>query len=76
VEQSARFRHGVNVAAHVQATPEDCTVREKLLNTGCFRQLEHLPSHVVLFYLRLILFGVLAVVLTSCHLNHIRLLTN
>jgi len=36
VEQSARFRHGVNVAAHVQATPEDCTVREKLLNTGCF----------------------------------------
>ena len=29
VEQSARFRHGVNVAAHVQATPEDCTVREK-----------------------------------------------
>jgi len=36
VEQSARFRHGVNVAANVQATPEDCTVREKLLNTGCF----------------------------------------
>ena len=28
------------------------------------------------FYLRLILFGVLAVVLTLCHLNHIRLLTN
>ena len=49
VEQFARFRHGVNVAAHVQATPEDCTVREKLLNTGCFRQLEHLPSHVILF---------------------------
>ena len=48
VEQSARFRHGVNVAAHVQATPEDCTVREKLLNTGCFRRLEHLPSHVIL----------------------------
>jgi len=38
VEQSVRFRHGVNVAAHVQVTPEDCrpTVREKLLNTGCF----------------------------------------
>ena len=49
VEQSAGFRHGVNVAAHVQATPEDCTVREKLLNTGCFRRLEHLPSHVYLF---------------------------
>ena len=49
VEQSARFRHGVNVAAHVQATPEDCTVRKKLLNTGCFRRLEHLPSHVILF---------------------------
>ena len=49
VEQSARFRHGVNVAAHVQATPEDCTVREKLLNTGCFRRLEHLPSHFILF---------------------------
>jgi len=49
VEQSARFRHGVNVAAHVQATPEDCTVREKLLNTGCFRRLEHLPSHVILY---------------------------
>ena len=49
VEQSARFRHGVNVAAHVQATPEDCTVREKLLNTGRFRRLEHLPSHVILF---------------------------
>ena len=48
VEQSAR-RHGVNVAAHVQATPEDCSVREKLLNTGCFRRLEHLPSHVFLF---------------------------
>ena len=29
--------------------PEDCTVREKLLNTGCFRRLEHLPSHVILF---------------------------
>jgi len=39
VEQSARFRHGVNVAAHVQATPEDCTVRRKLLNTGCFDDL-------------------------------------
>jgi len=38
----------VNVAAHVQATPEDCTVREKLLNTGYFRRLEHLPSHVIL----------------------------
>ena len=49
VEQSARFRHGVNVAARVQATPEDCTVREKLLNTGCFRRLEHLHSHVILF---------------------------
>ena len=49
VEQSARFRHGVNVAAHVQATPEDCTVRKKLLNTGCFRRLERLPSHVILF---------------------------
>jgi len=47
VEQSARFRHGVSVAAHVQATPEDCTVREKLLNTGCFRRLEHLSSHVI-----------------------------
>jgi len=47
VEQSAGFRHGVNVAAHVQATPEDCTVREKLLNTGCLRRLEHLPSHVI-----------------------------
>jgi len=45
VEQSAGFRHGVNVAAHVQATPEDCTVREKLLNTG---RREHLPSHVIL----------------------------
>ena len=31
VKQSARFRHSVNVAAHGQATPEDCTVREKLL---------------------------------------------
>ena len=49
VEQSARIRHGINVAAHVQATPEDCTVREKLLITGCFRRLEHLPSHVILF---------------------------
>ena len=49
VEQSARFRHGVNVAANVQATPVDCTVREKLLNSGCFRRLEHLPSHVILF---------------------------
>jgi len=47
VEQSARFRHGVNFAAHVQAMPEDCTVREKLLNTGCFRRLERLPSHVI-----------------------------
>ena len=73
VEQSARFRHGVNVAAHVQATPEDCTVREKLLSTGCFRRLEH---HRTSFYLRLILFGVFAVVLTLYHLNHIRLLTN
>ena len=49
VAQSARFRHGVSVAAHVQATPEDCTVRKKLLNTGCFRRLEHLPSHFILF---------------------------
>ena len=49
VEQSARLRHGVNVAAHVQATPEDCTVCKKLLNTGCFRRLEHLPSHIILF---------------------------
>ena len=32
--------------------------------------------HRASFYLRLILFGVLAVVLTLCHLNHIRLLTN
>jgi len=47
VEQPARFRHGVNVAAHVQATPEDCTVCEKLQNTGCFRRLEHLPSHAI-----------------------------
>ena len=31
--------------------------------------------HRTFFYLRLILFGVLAVVLTLCHLNHIRLLT-
>ena len=30
--------------------------------------------HCTSFYLRLILFGVLAVVLTFCHLNHIRLL--
>ena len=29
VEQSARFRHGVNVAAHVQATPEDCILFAK-----------------------------------------------
>ena len=49
VEQSAIFRHSVNVAAYVQATPEDRTVREKLLNTGCFGPLEHLPSHVTLF---------------------------
>jgi len=49
VEQSARIRHSVIVTAHVQATPEDYTVREKLLNTGCFRRLEHLPSHVILF---------------------------
>ena len=49
VEQSASFCHSVNIAAHVQATPEDCTVREKLLNTGCFRPLEHFPSHVTLF---------------------------
>ena len=49
MEQSAKFRHGVNVGAHVQATPEDCTDREKLLNTGCFRRLEHLSSHVILF---------------------------
>ena len=76
VEQSARFRHGVNVAANVQATPVNCTVREKLLNSGCFRRLEHLPSHVILFAYSLILFGVLAVVLILCHLNHIRLLTN
>jgi len=34
-------------AAHEQATPEDCTVREKLLNTGCFRRLDHLPSQVI-----------------------------
>ena len=49
VEQSARFRHGVNVAAHVQATPEDCrpTVSDDL-NT----------FHRTSFYLRLILFGV------------------
>ena len=32
-----------------RSTPEDCTVREKLLKTGCFRRLEHLPSHVILF---------------------------
>ena len=32
--------------------------------------------HRTSFYLRIILFGVLAVVLTLCHLNHIRLLTN
>jgi len=49
VERSARFGHGVNVAAHVQATPEDCTVRGKLLNTGCFRRLEHLPSHDTIY---------------------------
>ena len=49
---SAGFLHGVNVAARVQATPEDCTVREKLLNTGCFRQLEHLPSHVIFKFVR------------------------
>ena len=42
VEQSAGFRHGVSVAAVVQATPEDFPVREKLLNIGCFRRLEHL----------------------------------
>jgi len=30
----------------------------------------------ILIYLRLILSGVIAVVLTLCHLNHIRLLTN
>jgi len=72
--ESVGFRHGVNVAAHVQATPEDCTVREKLLNTGCFRRLEHLPSHVILFAYNL--FGIFAVVLTLFHLNHIRLLTN
>jgi len=38
-----------SIAAHVQAAPEDCTVCEKLLNTGCFRLLEHLPSRVILF---------------------------
>ena len=32
--------------------------------------------HRTSFYLHIILFGVLAVVLTLCHLNHIRLLTN
>ena len=32
--------------------------------------------HRTSFHLRLILFSVLAVVLTLCHLNHIRLLTN
>ena len=32
--------------------------------------------HRTSFYLRIILSGVLAVVLTLCHLNHIRLLTN
>ena len=41
---------------------------------GCFRRLEHLPSHVILFAYNL--FGVFAVVLTLFHLNHIRLLTN
>jgi len=54
VEQFARFLHGVNVAAHVQATPEDCIVREKLLNAGCFRRLVHLPSHVILFALNFV----------------------
>jgi len=38
VHMFARFHHGINVAAHVQATPEDCTAGEKLLNTGCFRR--------------------------------------
>jgi len=55
VEQSARIRHGVNVAAHVQATPEVCTVCEKLLNTGCFQRLEHVPSHVILFAFNFVL---------------------
>ena len=55
VEQSARILHGVNVAAHVQATPEVCTVREKLLNTGCFQRLEHVPSHVILFAFNFVL---------------------
>ena len=32
--------------------------------------------HRTSFYLRTILFGVLAVVLTLCHLNQFRLLTN
>ena len=32
--------------------------------------------HRTSLYLRIILFGVLAVVLTLCHLDHIRLLTN
>jgi len=55
VEQPARFRHGVNVAAHVQAT---------LAVSDDFN-----TFHRTSFYLRLILSGVLAVVLTLCHLS-------
>ena len=46
---SRRQRCRVPMFAHVQAALEDRSVSEKLLNTGCFRRLEHLPSHVILF---------------------------
>jgi len=75
-EQSARFRHGVNVAAHVQATPEDCAVREKLLNTGCFRRLERLPSHVILFAFNFVRCPCSRSDIMSCTLIITRLLTN
>jgi len=48
VDQSARFRHGVNVAAHVQATPEDYCSR-KATKHWLLRRLEHLPSHVTFY---------------------------
>ena len=74
VEQSARICHSVIVTAHVQATPKTVLFAKSYWTPAVSDDLN--TFHHTSFYLRLILFGVLAVVLTLCHLNHIRLLTN
>jgi len=77
VEQSVRFRHGVNVAAHVQATPEDC----RLLFAKSYWTLvvsDDLNTfHRTPFYLRLILFGVstLIILLVCPSVLYVYLLT-